>query len=153
LLLEPLQQRFEAARKVSDLVAGAAARQRRIDLPFRAKRGIGGTGEAPDAHRQIRRVAQKAQRDEHRREQREAQQINERIVRQRQDRVAALLEHDTADEAVGAAYRCDRGDDRARRRATRVPGHATGRHRLAQRRRVEKAWWVLDIGVGRIAAS
>src|SRR5690606_21565164 len=103
VLAQPLEQVREAAREIPELIAGIASRQRDVDLAFRAERVLRGAREPPHAHRQERRIAEQAERDDDGGEQRERHQPQQRPIRQRKDRVAALLEQNRTDDLFAEA--------------------------------------------------
>ena len=62
--------------------------------PRAVERALGGVAQPADAQRQPGRVAEQARRGEQAREQRRVHEARERAVREREDRIARLLEHD-----------------------------------------------------------
>src|SRR5690606_287666 len=91
VLAQALEQIREAARQVAELVAGPSSRQRDVDLALRPERVLRRARKSTYAHRQQRRVPEQPDRDDDGREQRERHQPEQRTVRQREDRIAALL--------------------------------------------------------------
>ena len=115
VLIEPSQQRREAARQVAEFVAGVGFRQDARQVALAPQRRFARRPEPRDAQRHAAGEPECRHHREQRDEQREIQQARERAVAQRQPAIRGLRQLDDAEHvlAIGRVDGRRRGDDDA----------------------------------------